>query len=77
VDLRGANLEDRSHGGPEMRRENGTSVGDNRVWEAVQSDDVGDEEAGEFRSVGGFGAGNEVNHLGHSIDEYEDRVQAV
>ena len=71
------NLEDRGDGGPEMRRENGTSVRDDRVWEAVQSDDVGYEEAGEFRGVCSLGTSDEMGHLGHSIDEHEDRVLAV
>jgi hypothetical protein len=73
----GVNLEDRSDGGPEMRRENGTSVGDNRVWEAMQSDDIRDEETGEFGGISGLQTFDEMGHLGHLINEHEDRVHAV
>ena len=37
----------------------------------MKSGDVGNEDPGEF---GGLGARNEATHLGHSIDEHEDRV---
>jgi len=43
----------------------------------MKSDDVGDEELGEVRSIESLGAGNEVTHFGHSIDEHEDRVLAA
>ena len=50
---------------------------DRGFWETVQSDDVGYEEASEFRGVGDFGTFDGMGHLGHSIDEHEDRVLAV
>ena len=60
-----------------MPCEDGTSVRDNRVWEAMQSDDIGYEETGEFGGVGSLGTSNEMGHLGHSIDEHEDGVLAI
>jgi len=43
----------------------------------MESDDVRDEEFGEVWSIESLGAGNEVTHFGHSIDEHEDRVLAA
>jgi hypothetical protein len=43
----------------------------------MKADDVGDENLGECKSIGRLCAGDEVNHLGHSIDEHEDRIHAV
>ena len=60
-----------------MRCKNGSAVGDNYVGESMKSDDVGDEEFGEVRSIESLGTGNEVTHFGHSIDEHEDRVLAA
>jgi len=70
-------LQDRGEGVPEMGREDGTSVRDDRLWEAVQSDDIGYEETGEFRGIGSLGTSDEMCHPGHSIYEHEDRVLAV
>jgi hypothetical protein len=41
-------------------------------WEGCASDHVGNVEAGEFNGIGCLGAGDEVTHLGHPTDEYED-----
>jgi hypothetical protein len=73
----GVDFEDRREGGPEMRSEDGTAVGDDGIGETVKADDVGDEEISEFRGCRGFVASDEVGHLGHAIDEYEDRVLVV
>ena len=43
----------------------------------MKSDDVRSEELGEFGGIGGLETGDEVTHLGHSIDEHKDRIHAA
>jgi hypothetical protein len=43
----------------------------------MKADNVGDEEGSECRSISKFHARDEVGHLGHFIDEHEDRIHAV
>jgi hypothetical protein len=66
----GVDLENGRRGRPEMGREN-------RMRKTMKTDNVENEEAGELGSSGKVGARNEVDHLAHPIDEYEDRILAV
>ena len=75
--LASINAENRQKRRPEMRCKNGSAVGDNCIGDSMKSDDVGDEELGEVWSIESLGAWNEVTHLGHSINEHEDRVLAA
>jgi len=68
----GIKLEDGGEGGPEKGGKNGSTVGNNRIREAVESDDVRNEEFSKFRSVSSLRTGDEVAHLGHSINKHED-----
>ena len=60
-----------------MRSKNRTAVGNNCIRESVESDDMRNEELGEFGGVSGLRAGDEVTHLGHSINEHKDRIHAA
>jgi hypothetical protein len=71
------NLKDGSEGGPEVGRENRTTVRDNGIRKAVELDDVGDKELCEFGSRRGLETGDEVGHLGHSVNKHEDGVVAI
>ena len=66
------NLKDRSESRPEVGGENGAVVGNNGAREAVELDNVGNEELCEFRSRCGLETRNEMGHLSHSVDEHED-----
>ena len=47
------------------------------VWQAMNLDDVLDEERRDILRRNGFSGGNEVRHLGKAIDDHENRVVVV
>src|SRR5437667_203176 len=71
------NLQDRSKGRPKMRSEYGSTIRYNRIRETMEFNNIRYEELGEVRRRRRFNAGNEVRHLGHSINEHKDRIHAV
>ena len=71
------NLENGGEGGPEVGGKNRTAVRNNGIREAVELDNIGDEQLREFRSRRGLETRDEVGHLGHSVDEHENRVVAI
>src|SRR5215469_10680575 len=71
------NLENGGEGGPEVGGKNRTAVRNNGIREAVELDNIGDEQLREFRSRRGLETRDEMGHLGHSVDEHENRVVAI
>lgn len=43
----------------------------------MQFDDSGNQKLSKFESIYSFGVGNEMDHFGHLINEYEDGIFAV
>ena len=52
-----------------MRREDRSTVGDNRFGDAVQANDIIEKQTSELGRVGSFEAGNEMTHLREAVDE--------
>ena len=60
-----------------MGGEDRVSVADQGVGQAMNPDDVLDEERRDVVRRHGCGGGNEVRHLGEAIDDHENRVVVV
>jgi hypothetical protein len=63
-------------GFPEMTRELGITIGDDGLWQAMEFEDVVEEEAGHVGSSGSGMGGHEVNHLGESVHKDNNGIEA-
>lgn len=66
-----------AEGEPELSGELGASVGDDGVGQAVEAEDVLDEQIGKVAGGAVGAAGDEVGHLGEAVDDNEDGVESV
>ena len=62
---------------PEVGDKDETVVRDNRIGKAMELDDIGDKESYKIRSRYSFRVGDEIHHLGYSVDKYKNRVVAI
>src|SRR5277367_930724 len=62
---------------PEMRREDRSTVGDNRFRDAVQANDVIEKQACELGRIGGFETRNKVTHFCEAVDENKEGIVTI
>lgn len=63
--------------GPEVRREERSSVGDNVTRKTVKTEDLTDEVLGKVGGGVGGVARDEVGSFGETIDEDENSIEAT
>ena len=60
-----------------MRCKDRSMVRDNRVWDAIQANDIIKEQTCKLSHVGGFETRGKVTHLHEAVDEYKERIVPI
>ena len=60
-----------------MRRKDRSTVRDNRIRDAMQANDVIEEQTCELGRVGGFETRDKMTHLRVAVDEYKKRIVPI
>ena len=68
--------ENARQGFPKMGSEDRAAVGNQGLWESMQTNDVVHEESSELCRVCGFRTRNEVDHFRKTVDKDKDSIEA-